>query len=184
MLSRLEHRVQETLGFAEGIDPDQRLNEIGLDSLMSVSLSNAIEEEFGISVPIADLISGPSINQLAASIFGDRIARSSSESESGTAAWVLGDVGKPIIRIPANDGHSVSPQWADQVHSGTETRRPSRSGLASMGAPAVPVQQHNGVARFGSVNGSRRATIELMLQRHVMDGAWLRRPDRSGSPTQ
>ena len=59
MLRRLMDRVQETLGFAEGIDPDQRLNEIGLDSLMSVSLSNAIEEEFGISVPIADLISRP-----------------------------------------------------------------------------------------------------------------------------
>ena len=168
MLRRLMDRVQETLGFAEGIDPDQRLNEIGLDSLMSVSLSNAIEEEFGISVPIADLISGPSINQLANSIFGNPIATSSSESESGAANWALGDVGKPIVRIPANDGHSVSPPWADQFHSGTGTPRPSRSGLASMDAPPIPVRQHNGLARFGSVNGGRRATIELMLQRHIM----------------
>ena len=53
------------LGFAEPIDPDRPLNEIGLDSLRSVTLANNLEDEFGILVSISELISGPTINQLS-----------------------------------------------------------------------------------------------------------------------
>jgi len=64
LLSRLQQHITAKLGFTEAIDPDQALNEIGLDSLMSVSLSNSLEGEFGFPVPVAELISGPTINQL------------------------------------------------------------------------------------------------------------------------
>ena len=52
------------LGFADPIDPDRPLNEVGLDSLRSVTLANNLEDEFGILVSISELISGPTINQL------------------------------------------------------------------------------------------------------------------------
>ena len=45
------------------------LNGIGLNSLMSVIVSNSLEDEFGIPVPVAELISGPTINQLIDGVF-------------------------------------------------------------------------------------------------------------------
>ena len=64
VLTKLQKHVMAELGFAEPIDPDRPLNEVGLDSLMSVKLANSLEKEFGIPITIADLISGPTINQL------------------------------------------------------------------------------------------------------------------------
>ena len=65
LFGRLQQRIMTELGFAEPIDPDQPLNEIGLDSLRSVTLANNLEDEFGILVSISELISGPTINQLS-----------------------------------------------------------------------------------------------------------------------
>ena len=58
LLRRLQQHIMAKLGFAEVIDPDQRLNDLGVDSLMSVRLSNSLEDEFGIPVPVAELIRG------------------------------------------------------------------------------------------------------------------------------
>ena len=41
------------------------MNEVGLDSLRSVTLANDLEDEFGILISISELIRGPTINQLA-----------------------------------------------------------------------------------------------------------------------
>lgn len=57
--------VADELGFDEAMDVDQPLNELGLDSLMSVNLSNRIELESGVSIPVAELIEGPTIRELA-----------------------------------------------------------------------------------------------------------------------
>lgn len=62
--SRLQQRIMAELGFLDPIDPDRPLNEVGLDSLRSVTLANNLEDEFGILVSISELISGPTINQL------------------------------------------------------------------------------------------------------------------------
>jgi acyl transferase domain-containing protein/surfactin synthase thioesterase subunit/acyl carrier protein len=65
IFSRLQQRIMAELGFTEPIDADRPLNEIGLDSLRSVTLANNLEDEFGILVSISELISGPTINQLS-----------------------------------------------------------------------------------------------------------------------
>ena len=65
LLQRLQNRITAELGFAEPIDLDQPLNEIGLDSLRSVTLANDLEDEFGVLISISRLISGPTISQLA-----------------------------------------------------------------------------------------------------------------------
>ena len=65
LLSRLQQRIMAELGFADPIDPNRPLNEIGLDSLRSVTLANNLEDEFGILISISELISGPTINQLS-----------------------------------------------------------------------------------------------------------------------
>ena len=70
LLTRLQQRIMAELGFAEPIDPDRPLNEIGLDSLRSVTLANNLEDEFGILISISELISGPTINQLSEHLSG------------------------------------------------------------------------------------------------------------------
>jgi acyl transferase domain-containing protein/surfactin synthase thioesterase subunit/acyl carrier protein len=120
LLSKLQQHVMAKLGFAEVIDPDQPLNEIGLDSLMSVSLSNSLEGEFGIPVPIAELISGPTINQLVDGVFRD-LVRSFSERPNQAAAplatptnmsraWVKNGQSLPEVRT---DGDRIA---GDQYH--------------------------------------------------------------------
>jgi len=87
LLSRLQQRIMAELGFVEPIDPDRPLNELGLDSLRSVTLANNLEDEFGVLVSISELISGPTINQLAdhlsdlfARVAKDAVAEPESES--------------------------------------------------------------------------------------------------------
>src|SRR5262249_27908274 len=60
----LQHHIMVELGFAEPIDPNQPLNELGLDSLRSVKLSNSLEDALGMPVSVGELISGPTLNQL------------------------------------------------------------------------------------------------------------------------
>lgn len=74
LLSRLQQRIMAELGFADPIDPDRPLNEIGLDSLRSVTLANNLEDEFGILISISELITGPTINQLSEHL-SDLLAR-------------------------------------------------------------------------------------------------------------
>ena len=70
LLTRLQQCIMAELGFVNLIDPDQPLNEIGLDSLRSVALANRLEDEFGLLVSISELISGPTINQLVDHLSG------------------------------------------------------------------------------------------------------------------
>jgi surfactin synthase thioesterase subunit/acyl carrier protein len=61
--------VMEVLGFSEEIDPQQPLDELGLDSLMSVNLANRLELGLGIPVPLSRLIQGPSVDELVDQLF-------------------------------------------------------------------------------------------------------------------
>ncbi len=74
------------LGFAEPIDPDRPLNEIGLDSLRSVTLANNLEDEFGILISISELITGPTINQLSEHLSGLFAQRAKNETAEFDAA--------------------------------------------------------------------------------------------------
>ena len=65
LLERLQQRITAELGFAEPIDLNQPLNEVGLDSLRSVTLANELEDEFGVLISISRLIGGPTISELA-----------------------------------------------------------------------------------------------------------------------
>jgi len=73
LLSRLQQHITAELGFTEVLDPNERLHDLGVDSLMSVTLSNSLEKEFGIPVSVAELINGPTINQLVDGIFRELI---------------------------------------------------------------------------------------------------------------
>jgi acyl transferase domain-containing protein/surfactin synthase thioesterase subunit/acyl carrier protein len=60
----MREQVAQVLGLTESIDVGQPLRELGLDSLMSVTLINRIEQALGVRIPVTKLIKGPSIAQL------------------------------------------------------------------------------------------------------------------------
>jgi surfactin synthase thioesterase subunit/acyl carrier protein len=65
LLVRLvRQEVMKTLGIAETIDAARPLRDLGLDSMMSVTLVNRLETALGIKVAAVKLIPGPSIEQL------------------------------------------------------------------------------------------------------------------------
>ena len=130
LLRNLQQHVTARLGFAEGIDPDQPLNEIGLDSLMSVSLSNSLEAEFGIPVPISELISGPSLNQLVDGVFRDLVG---SFSKRGDQAPAPAATSTNSSRAWATNEQSPLEVWTDgdrivgDQYKGVELQRVTNS---------------------------------------------------------
>jgi len=60
-----------TLGMGTPPDPERPLRELGLDSLMAVTLINRVEEATGVRIPASTLIQGPSIAQLIDEAWSD-----------------------------------------------------------------------------------------------------------------
>jgi surfactin synthase thioesterase subunit/NAD(P)-dependent dehydrogenase (short-subunit alcohol dehydrogenase family)/acyl carrier protein len=65
----VRQEVAELLGLGASVDPRQPLGELGLDSLMSVTLVNKLEPVLGVLVPMATLLKGPSVEELVSAIF-------------------------------------------------------------------------------------------------------------------
>ncbi|MCD9112969.1 type I polyketide synthase [Bradyrhizobium japonicum] len=152
---RLHQQIREELGFVEDIDPDLPLNEIGLDSLMSVSLSNSLERKFGIPVPIAQLIRGPTINQLIASVFADwEDSPSPERNEPAEAAPGMPIVWLPLKSIPASE---IRPQ-AQRPPAGQALHRFPPD--ASIAPATIAVPPRNGM--------HVRPAVQSILQRQIM----------------
>jgi acyl transferase domain-containing protein/surfactin synthase thioesterase subunit/acyl carrier protein len=130
-LEALQKHVMAEMGFEDVIDPDQPLNDLGLDSLMSVSLSISLEKAFGVPVPVAELIKGPTINQLVDNVFCDLIGRfpAGGSGPGRTAADVTqaavvrepaGPVREEIPPVPAPNGTAAGD--ADAAASDADER--------------------------------------------------------------
>ena len=72
--ARLRARVSAIMGYpgATGIDAGQPLTELGMDSLMAVRIRNTARSDFGVEPPVALLLQGASVNDLAADL-ADRL---------------------------------------------------------------------------------------------------------------
>jgi acyl transferase domain-containing protein/surfactin synthase thioesterase subunit len=150
LLSRLQQHITARLGFAEAIDPDQPLNEVGLDSLMSVSLSNSLEDEFGIPIPIADLIIGPTINQLVDGAFRKLLGRLPLERSQPdeTAAVAAQNVGEEGAIGGATRKTVHAPElWADET------------GATAEALPVPPLPEPQFRERVEIANGKPAAII-------------------------
>ncbi len=70
LLARLRARLGAVLRVVpEHLDTAAPLSALGLDSIMAIELKTAAERELGLSIPIAALIGGPSLEQLADALF-------------------------------------------------------------------------------------------------------------------
>jgi acyl transferase domain-containing protein/NADPH:quinone reductase-like Zn-dependent oxidoreductase/acyl carrier protein len=76
LLQLLEGRVQSTLGVAgaDAINPDQPLQELGLDSLLSIELRNALSASLDRSLPATLLFNYPTLAALARYLSGELFA--------------------------------------------------------------------------------------------------------------
>jgi len=64
LLEQVRQHVSEQMGFDELIDADRPLRELGLDSLMAVTIASRLSEALDLPVPVVKLIGGPSIKHL------------------------------------------------------------------------------------------------------------------------
>ena len=93
----------EELGFAEPIDPDRPLNELGLDSLRAVKVSINLENDLGIPVSASELIWGPTINQLT-----DHLIDELAGQESGVSEEADEEIIESPAAVRAPEHHEVS----------------------------------------------------------------------------
>jgi acyl transferase domain-containing protein/SAM-dependent methyltransferase/acyl carrier protein len=86
--------LERVLGLpAARLDVHQRLNEVGLDSLMSLEIKNRIDHAFDLRFPAAELLRGPSILQLVTAIEWEvgKSAEPSADTGAG-AGWEEGAI--------------------------------------------------------------------------------------------
>nr|DAB41916.1 TPA_exp: ArzN - PKS (KS, AT, OMT, KR, ACP) [Fischerella sp. PCC 9339] len=70
LVTYLQTRVAKILGLGASLqpEPDDSLNELGLDSLMGIELKNRITTELGVNIPLQKFTEGISIKQLALAV--------------------------------------------------------------------------------------------------------------------
>jgi surfactin synthase thioesterase subunit/acyl carrier protein len=123
----------QTLGLAGRIDTAQPLNELGLDSLLAVTLANRLRRAFDRAVPTAALLKGPSVRELAAQLFPERAPTpGAAEPKAKSAASVAGNrwlvIHQPnpaakmrLLAFPfAGGGAATFRTWASRLDSSIE----------------------------------------------------------------
>jgi phthiocerol/phenolphthiocerol synthesis type-I polyketide synthase B len=67
---RLLPRLAAIMGYTDpsALGQDQPLIELGMDSLMAVRIRNATQHDFGVEPPVALLLDGASLNDIAANV--------------------------------------------------------------------------------------------------------------------
>ena len=152
LIGFVRREAMKTLGITETIDSDRPLGELGLDSLMSVTLVNRLETALGIKISTVTLIQGPSIEQLVdellpalIAIGGEAMPDSvvSSPSERMVATGDDEVWRQPIVVPPKHFQDdwpiAVDPMTDDEVRAATHPGRLEvrQRGLACHGWPAT-----------------------------------------------
>src|SRR5215510_5687484 len=178
LLTRVQQHLMANLGFADPINPDQPLNDLGVDSLASVNLSNSLEQEFGIPVPVAEIIKGPTINELVDGVFRELVgnfagacapAERNQTARTAPAITPIVAVRAPAIRGAATNGHASGMSINDARATPAEVARwPSFP--SARGNTAAPFQQRVGGANaeHAALNGGGRAKLLSVLQERLM----------------
>ena len=124
----IANHAAQVLGLDGRIDATRPLNQLGLDSLLAVTLANRLRRALDRAVPTATLLKGPSVRELVAELYPE-LNRTVEPSEAGqaSAARVTGNRWLVINRLNpraqvrlfafpfAGGGAATFRPWADQL---------------------------------------------------------------------
>ena len=106
LIAFVRQQAMKTLGITDTIDASRPLRELGLDSLMSVTLVNRLESVLGIRISTVKLIKGPSIAQVVDDILPDLSVGEAKAAETASAVLAAapaegrGAGSSPAARVP------------------------------------------------------------------------------------
>jgi surfactin synthase thioesterase subunit/acyl carrier protein len=157
LVGLVRQQAMKTLGITDMIEPARPLRELGLDSLMSVTLANRLEALIGVKVSTVTLIQGPSIEELAEEILpqvmpaDDGAVTHPVQPEPSASVWAAGvtsdDVSVPEQIVvqrehgPRNRPIASDARMDEQAQPPAIVSRPKAHAggwLAIVGARAAP----------------------------------------------
>jgi acyl carrier protein len=108
----LKAEVGEILRLApEKIDSQKSLYELGLDSLMAVELITAVDQRFGINLPVMAISEGPTIARIA-----DRLILQLTGGEAAADAGEA-DMAAQVRVLAGQHGGAIDNETLDRVAS-------------------------------------------------------------------
>jgi acyl transferase domain-containing protein/acyl carrier protein len=114
----LRAQVAEVLRLEVGaLDPGERISTLGLDSLMALELRSRVEADTGLSIPVVQLLQGPSVDELATDL-ADRSGGASSGAPGPAARIAGGDEADLLARVVAE--RTAAPDAAQPLSYGQQ----------------------------------------------------------------
>jgi phthiocerol/phenolphthiocerol synthesis type-I polyketide synthase C len=107
------------------IDPRRPLSDIGMDSLMGLELKMAVEDRFGIEVPLMVMTAGKSLADIVAHLVAELRPAGGAPSAAMSAALRQG---QPLLA--QHSPGAVSSEGLEELADAVEQRRKTMTGLA------------------------------------------------------
>ncbi|MFJ8472832.1 amino acid adenylation domain-containing protein [Kitasatospora sp. NPDC094011] len=126
---RLRELVERVLKLDERIDPDRLLADYGFDSLSGMKIVAAVDEAFGVSVPLGDFFERPTLRELTAHLtagwLADAVAAAAPVPAAVPAA-VPAVLSAPPAAVPAVPVVPTAPVISGAAASAAVVLRPRR----------------------------------------------------------
>ncbi|MGP4089842.1 amino acid adenylation domain-containing protein, partial [Streptomyces sp. KR55] len=128
LTERLRDLVERVLKLDECIDPGRPLADYGFDSLSGMKIVTAVDEEFGVAVPLGDFFEQPTLRELAAHLAANWLAGVAAGSALPEAPGA--PVPAPTAPAPAT-APAVSPAVSPAAEAAARVLRPRTDGEES-----------------------------------------------------